>query len=143
MERQQPVLCPSSRCKDGAIVLGIVLPNQTIAYADQRFKLDASQAEAMRRNPVNPEKRFRFSTPCAQSGCTQWVNGNSGGKCGVIEEVLEAPRPDFLPKTLPGCSIRSQCRWFLQRGDEACSVCRFVVTDTAVMTEEEAAELVV
>ena len=142
MERQQPVLCPSSRCKDGAIVLGIVLPNQTIAYADQRFRIDADQAEKMRSSDVSPEKRFRFSSPCAQCGCAQWVNNGSGGKCGVIEEVLEAPLPAFLPKTLPGCSIRSQCRWHLQRGDEACSVCRYVITDTAVITEAEAAELV-
>lgn len=142
MERQQPVLCPSSQCKDGAIVLGIVLPNQTIAYADQRYKIDASQVAEMQHNAINPEKRFRFSSPCAQCGCAQWVNGKSGGKCGVIEEVLEAPRPEFLPKALPECSIRSQCRWFLQRGEEACSVCRFVITDTAIITEAEAAELV-
>jgi hypothetical protein len=145
MERQQPVLCPSSQCKDGAIVLGIVLPNQTIAYADQRFKIDAGQAAEMQRNPVTPVKRFRFSSPCAQCGCGQWIkgaNGESGGRCGVIEEVLEAPRPEFLPRTLPECSIRPQCRWFLQRGEEACSVCRYVVTDTAVITEEQAAELV-
>lgn len=142
MERQQPILCPSSRCKDGSIVLGIVLPNQTIAYADQRFKIDARQAEEMQHHEISPEKRFRFSSPCAQCGCAQWVNGKSGGKCGVIEEVLEVPQPDYLPKTLPDCSIRSQCRWHLQRGDEACSVCRYVITDTAVMTDAEVAELV-
>jgi len=123
-------------------VLGIVLPNKTVAYADQRYKLNAAQAEEMRHHEMSPEKRFRFSSPCAQCGCKQWVEGESGGKCGVIEEVLATPLPEFLPRTLPECAIRPQCRWFLQRGEEACSVCRYVVTDTAVMTEAEAAELV-
>ena len=138
MERQLPVLCPSARCKDGAILLGIVLPDQTIAYADRRFQIDARQAENLRGGAASPEKCYRFSTPCAQCGCQQW----SGGKCGVIEEVLASPPPASLPRLLPECSIRQQCRWFLQRGAEACGVCRYVITDCAVMTEEQAAELV-
>jgi hypothetical protein len=138
MERQLPVLCPSARCKDGAILLGIVLQDKTIAYADRRFPIDSEQAKNLRSAADSPEKRFRFSTPCAQGGCQQW----SGGKCGVIEEVLASPPPASLPRGLPQCSIRQQCRWFLQRGAEACGVCRYVITDSAVMTEEQAAELV-
>lgn len=138
MEKQKPVLCPSARCKDGAIVVGIVLANGSIAYADRRIRIDAGQAEQMARGAVSPEKRFRFSSPCAQRSCGQW----SDGKCGVIEEVLESPPPASLPRELPDCSIRAQCRWFLQRGEEACLVCRYVITDTAVITEAQAAELV-
>jgi hypothetical protein len=145
MDSFTPILCPSSRCKDGAIVLGIVLPNRTIAYADQRYRIDAAQAEAMQQAPISPEKRFRFSSPCAQCGCGQWQKDSSehGGHCGVIEQVLATPQPPSLPKDLPVCSIRPQCRWFVQRGEEACSVCRYVVTDTAVMTEAEAEALLV
>jgi hypothetical protein len=144
MEQQAPILCPSSRCKDGAIVLGIVLANKTIAYADQRYKIDAAEADVMQHGELRPEQRFRFSSPCAHGGCGQWVkdDGPLGGRCGVIEEVIAAPRLGSLPKELPGCSIRPQCRWFLQRSEEACMVCRFVITDTAILTEDEAAELV-
>jgi hypothetical protein len=137
MEKRQPVLCPSARCKGGAIVLGIVLPNRTIAYADRRFSIDARQAEEMRSGGLGAEERFRFASGCAACGCQQW----SQDKCGVIEEVLAVPPPASLPRTLPACSIREQCRWFLQRGAEACSVCRYVITDTAVMTVREAAAL--
>ena len=126
MEGQKPILCPSARCKDGALVLGIVLANKTIAYADRRLQLNSTQAEEMRSGAISPEKRFRFSSPCAQQGCGQW----SSGKCGVIEEVLTAPPPPSLPRELPVCSIREQCRWLVQRGAEACSVCRYVITDT-------------
>ena len=146
MEQHTPILCPSSRCKDGAIVLGIVLPNQTIAYADQRYRISAQQAAEMQQSPMNPEKRFRFSSPCAQCGCGQWQKDSSseyGGHCGVIESVLSTPQPPGLSKELPNCSIRSQCRWHAQRGEEACSVCRYVVSDTAIMTEEEAEALLV
>lgn len=145
MESFAPILCPSSRCKDGAIVLGIVLPNNTIAYADQRYSLHAQQASDMQQHPIAPEKRFRFSSPCAQCGCGQWQKDSSnehGGHCGVIESVLSTPQPPGLSKELPSCSIRTQCRWFIQRGEEACSVCRYVVTDSAIMTEAEAEALI-
>ncbi|HEY9126769.1 MAG TPA: hypothetical protein VIM62_06565 [Acidobacteriaceae bacterium] len=149
MQDHTPILCPSSRCKDGAIVLGIVLANKTIAYADQRYRIDQAQAGAMQHADISPEKRFRFSSPCAQCGCGQWIpdgqreNDPSAGRCGVIESVLATPQPLGLCKELPSCSIRPQCRWYLQRGEEACSVCRYVITDTAVMTETEAEALLV
>jgi hypothetical protein len=31
---------------------------------------------------------------------------------------------------LPECSIRPQCRWHLQSGDNACRACPEVITDT-------------
>lgn len=118
-------------------MLGIVLPNGTIAYADRRFSIDAGQAQQMRSGGIGAEERFRFASGCAACGCEQW----SQNTCGVIEEVLAVPIPASLPRTLPACSIREQCRWFLQRGAEACSVCRYVITDTAIMTHREAADL--
>jgi hypothetical protein len=147
MHQHTPILCPSSRCKDGALVLGIVLPNQTIAYADQRYRISAQQAEEMQQSALSPEKRFRFSSPCAQSGCGQWrsgpanPDGPAAGRCGVIDTVLATPHPPTLPRELPNCSIRPQCRWFVQSGEAACSICRYVVTDTAIMTESEAEAL--
>jgi hypothetical protein len=127
MERQLPVLCPSARCKDGAIVLGIILPDQTVAYADRRYQIDSHEADEMRRATISAEKQFRFAGPCAQCGCVQWNHG----KCGVIEEAIDTPGPRPIPSALPECSIRPQCRWFLQRGEEACLICPLVVTDTS------------
>jgi hypothetical protein len=106
-------------------VLGIILPDRTLAYADRRYRIDSTQAEKLRQGPLAAEKRYRFASSCAQSGCMQW----SGGKCGVIEEVLDEARPNVHLRKLPECSIRSQCRWFSQRGEESCFVCPFVVTD--------------
>jgi hypothetical protein len=138
MERQLPVLCPSAPCSDGALLLGIVLPNQTIAYVDRKLRLDAQQVKNLQATSGGAEKRFRFSSPCVQKGCQQWASG----KCGVIEEVLSLDNDTGSISRLPACSIRAQCRWYLQRGVQACGASQYFVTDTAVMTEAEAAELV-
>ncbi len=144
MERKMPVLCPSAPCKEGALLVGIVLPNRTIAYIDRKLPLDAAQArnlEATSRQAERggAESRYRFSSPCVQRGCQHW----GGGKCGVIEEVLSSDIDTASIPNLPACSIRSQCRWYLQRGGEACAACQYVVTDTAVTTEVEAAAVAV
>ena len=35
-----------------------------------------------------PERRFRFSSPCAQGGCGQWT----GSACGVIAGAMDEAR---------------------------------------------------
>lgn len=122
------LLCPSSRCQEGAILLGIVLPGGSVAFAKDRIVVDGGFVHnASREGSHPPESRFRFSTPCAGAGCHQWT----GTRCGVIESVLtEAHDVDYQSGSLPDCSIRAQCRWFDQSGVEACGVCDQVVTDT-------------
>jgi len=118
------VLCPSARLKEGAILVGIVLADGSIAFAadrlvvNQQFVENASQGRA-------PEKRFRFGDTCVKSGCMQW----KGDRCGVIDQIVEAVPLHALPSALPECSIRPQCRWFGQSGASACRVCPQVVTD--------------
>ena len=124
-------LCPSSRCKEGAILLGIVLADGKIAFAKDRLAVDGSFVQnANIEGSHPPESRFRFGSPCAQGACRQWT----GSRCGVIDAVLEESRQRNYarpPETpLPECSIRSQCRWFDQSGADACAVCDLVVTDT-------------
>ena len=124
-------LCPSSNCKEGAILLGIVLADGNVAFAKDRIVVDQDfVARATREGSHPPETRFRFSSPCAQSACKQWT----GARCGVIDSVMdETAAAGYTPavsQDLPACSIRSQCRWFSQTGAEACAVCDIVVTDT-------------
>jgi len=135
MESQKPILCPSAQCQGGAILLGIILPDRTVAYADRRLRIDAHQAQQMHLHAVAPEKSFRFSSPCAQSGCRRWREGGCAGKCGALEDALSAPLLKSLRSALPECAIRSQCRWFQQSGAKACGLCRYVATDCAVLTE--------
>lgn len=125
MPAPAPILCPSSRCQPGAILLGIVLSDGSVAFAKDRIAVDGAFVENARQGRA-PESRFRFSTPCASSGCQQWT----GNRCGVIDSVLDQVGRTGLADSLPECSIRGQCRWFDQSGSRACSICDRIVTET-------------
>jgi hypothetical protein len=136
------VLCPNARCHDGAILLGIVLPDGRVAFAEGRTTVDREFVSiATTEGSRAPERRFRFSSPCAQSGCRQWT----GTRCGVIDSAIEeataqgplgplGPLSNDVPvdQELPACGIRADCRWFRQSGADACAVCELVITETRV-----------
>jgi hypothetical protein len=121
-------LCPSARCEEGAILLGIVGKDGVVGYVRPRVAVDAEFVRRAREGRT-PEKRFRFSQPCIESGCQQWT----GDRCGVIDRVLpaaqEAGAIDTSANALPRCTIRPRCRWFAQVGRRACLVCPLVVTE--------------
>jgi hypothetical protein len=129
MDSEQ-VLCPSSRCQDGAILLGIVLPNGQVALSSERLVIDEEFVRIAHEGRA-PEKRFRFASPCVKAGCQQW----SGERCGVIDSVMESVGTQSDEMSLPDCSIRSACRWFRQSGGAACAVCPEVITDLRVDAE--------
>jgi hypothetical protein len=119
--------CPSSACQEGALLLGVMTDAGTLAYVQPPTRVNAefvSRAQALGR----PERRFRFSLPCIESGCPQWT----GSGCAVVDEVLEDAEGDepAVPAQLPHCAIRSSCRWYSQRGAAACAVCPLIVADT-------------
>ena len=120
------VLCPSYRCVDEALLLGIVQPSGTVALAEQPISIDATFVETAKRGR-SPEARFRFAGPCQQCACRQWADG----RCGVIDKVL-AKREQPALDDLPACAIRPSCRWYLQRGGAACHACPEVITDLSM-----------
>jgi len=118
------VLCPSARMKEGAILVGIVLADGQIAFSADRLIVNRGFLENARRGR-SPEKRFRFGDVCVKAGCKQWADAG----CGVVEQILAGASLSERHPELPNCSIRSQCRWYFQRGADACKVCTLVVTD--------------
>jgi hypothetical protein len=75
----------------------------------------------------HPERRFRFAGPCAEGSCPQWT----GCGCAIADLAADATgveRPS-RPVRLPKCSIRGTCRWFHQRGADACATCPLIVAD--------------
>lgn len=123
-------LCPSARCEDGAILLGVIQPNGQVAYfghsiGEGALVVDEEFAERARRGRA-PEKRFRFASACVECGCKQWT----GTRCGVIDRVLDLAEEEDATAALPRCGIRPRCRWFQQSGPDACAVCPLIVTDT-------------
>jgi hypothetical protein len=120
-----PRTCPSARCEEGAVLVGIVSPDGMVAYITPQVRVDQPFVERARQGRT-PEARFRFAQPCIESGCGHWV----ADRCDVIEQAVQSPklsRPADGSQPLPRCSIRASCRWFAQRGSEACAVCSLVV----------------
>ncbi len=135
MSDEKPVLCPSSRCEPGAILLGVVQADGRVGFLKQLMVVDQEFADIAREGRA-PEKRFRFSSPCLKAACKQWT----GSRCGVIDDVSECVGDDQRLDGLPECSIRPQCRWYRQNGAEACSVCPLVVTDLLVEEDGDPGE---
>ena len=125
---ESPILCPSWRCEAGASLIGIVLPDGTVAFSKDKIVIDESFVEVARQGR-SPEKRFRFSSTCKRAACVQWTDGKCGIADVVIREHQERTADPNEPFVLPECSIRPLCRWHLQSGDEACRACPEVITD--------------
>jgi hypothetical protein len=114
--------CPSGRCRDQALLIGIVRPDGSVAYLGAPLEID-EEFVAIAARGRTPESRFRFSEPCAQGACGHWAED----RCGLVEQLMEAAPTSGSDGSLPRCGIRSTCVWFAQRGSAACAVCPHVV----------------
>ena len=93
----------------------------TTLAADESF-LAAAQTQAA------PAARIRFAPTCVENDCAHW----SGGGCallGRIAQLLAKAGAPVKPSPAYDCSIRHDCRWRRQRGDEACGICGFVARE--------------
>ncbi|MFZ1527573.1 MAG: hypothetical protein WAT19_02405 [Ferruginibacter sp.] len=118
-------LCPSTTCHEGAVILGVVQGNETVALLNAGLIADQDFVKKVKEQG-SPEKRFRFADTCRKCGCRQWT----GSECGVIKEFSEANiHLNGNEHELPNCIIRPRCRWYSQEGANACQICPFVITD--------------
>ncbi|MEN9612637.1 MAG: hypothetical protein RLZZ628_3451 [Bacteroidota bacterium] len=117
----QGLLCPSAPLYEGARLLGVVNQTGTVDLLTTPLELDDDFIFAALQGR-SPEKRFRFVHKCVKSACEKW----DGHACGVAKTVLEKIEPQDWISTLPECGIRSQCRWYVQEGENACRVCPLV-----------------
>jgi hypothetical protein len=130
--------CPSARCQEGAILLGIAGTNGVVGYLSQRLEVDRDFVTKAREGR-SPERRFRFAGPCVEGDCAQW----DGKRCGVIDMAVDAQQNGVVPTLdlpLPRCAIRATCRWFSQLGPKACAVCPLIVTDNRQSTRANTSE---
>lgn len=124
-------LCPSARAEEGALLLGVVGPDQSVRMLLEPELLTPELTEAIAAVDES-EKHVRLANRCVKSGCNQW----QGGRCGVIDKVMAVNQHLTASRALPVCGIRSQCRWYQQSGPPACTVCLFIVTDATQTSEE-------
>jgi hypothetical protein len=123
-------LCPSAPAQEGAILVGVVRSDGSIAHIRDRIRVNREFLEIARLGR-SPEKRFRFGSPCQESACGQWMNGS----CSLPSRLSEVI-PDSGRTELSQCAIRAQCRWFHQAGVDACRMCTWVVTSNGSQTNE-------
>lgn len=126
--------CPSSVASEGSVLLGMINKNGTLGYIANKTIVTGDLLENLNKTE-EPEKHFRFSSNCVESGCRQW----NSGKCSVIKSIIHANEDIELEEQLPNCSIRASCRWYFQEGAKACSFCPYIITN---MLEERKAERV-
>ena len=130
-EKDDPLRCPSAPATNGALLIGIIETDGHVVNLGTPLPIDDAFIETARANGP-PEERFRFSSPCQTDRCCHW----KGHQCGLIGELCESAREKSLideeasADGLPRCAIRAECRWWSQRGRDACTVCPLVVTDT-------------
>ena len=122
--KNEPLSCPSARCEDGSVILGLVRENGIVSIANERIIVDREFVQIARLGR-KPEKRFRFASNCVTKDCHHW----NKGRCSVIDKVIKILEPKELPDELSDCPIRYNCRWFNQCGAKACLVCPEVITD--------------
>jgi hypothetical protein len=122
--QNRKILCPSTPAKEGAVLLGIVDKDGTLAYIPDKMEIDSGFIEIAEKGRAL-EKRFRFSNKCAGKGCQNWIQGN----CIVPKVMSQLIKTEIEFFSLPSCSIRNDCRWYLQEGASACGICPFVRTE--------------
>lgn len=96
----EPRLCPSSTADEGALLIGLVQEDGTVGIMGRLLQVDAAFLDTARKGR-EPEKRFRFASPCRKSDCREWGDG----RCGVIDRVLTLIAPEGDVALLP-CGIR-------------------------------------
>lgn len=132
MITEQNVLCPSAKAETGAILLGVITPQEQVALLTEQVVINQEFIDAVSQEK-SPESQFRFANRCVKTGCQQWASG----QCGVIDSVMKVnPNLQVQDAYLPVCSIRSQCRWYQQVGANACVVCPFIITNSQELNED-------
>jgi hypothetical protein len=126
----EKIMCPSNKLKQGSLLLGARQDDGTVAIFPQALAVDAEFINLAQNHPTPPEERFRFTNKCIEGGCKQWT----GSECGVVNNAVKFLNAVAEIDPRFPCSIRSNCRWFLQKQYDACKICPYILTE---ITEAE------
>lgn len=116
--------CPSAQPDmNGALLFGVVTETpegSVVGYLNR--PLAASGWAKEMAGTLEPTEVFRFAAPCAEGRCVHY----SGSECSLAERVTHVPVA--IKMRLPKCAIRPRCRWWKERGIEACRRCPTIIT---------------
>jgi hypothetical protein len=80
--------------------------------------------------PVPPTQVLRLAAPCQENACSHF----DGADCRLATKLVQLI--PAVTQSLPPCRIRPDCRWFVQEGRAACTVCPQIVTYSINPSEE-------
>ena len=112
-------LCPSGRCRPGAVLLGIRGVDGRLVYSPGLGPIDTESAHQLCANGGSSSSRF--IEPSLEKGCANWSNES----CGVAT-AASLHIENTSTANLPSCGIRHQCRWFDQEGPAICHLCPLI-----------------
>lgn len=117
MKTPAKFLCPSAPpFFDSAVAIGVSQGTEgerRVAYLRNPIPAD----ELIRTLDSHEQiGRFRFAAEC-QSRCLHF----NEQRCALVDQIVKILPAEVTP--LPECGIRPSCRWFEQRGREACFRC--------------------
>lgn len=105
------VLCPSQAPEEGTLVIGVIRDDGSIARTSEPRPVPVDLTNAQ-------QARLRLAGPCRRTGCDYWA-----GSCQLAGAIVVRGGVDG---DLPPCHIRNRCRWSIEQGAAACSVCDVV-----------------
>lgn len=131
-QKSPELLCPSAPASlDGAVVFGVQTPGEAgaeVVYLEEVVPYGPEVGALTA--PLRPTEVLRIAAPCQKDGCSHW----GGDACSLVERIVGLVPVASL--TLPACRIRPSCRWFAEKGREACRRCSSIVTQDEAPTDE-------
>lgn len=126
VSNKNPLLCPSAQPEMAhAVIFGIVggsFSEPRVGFVDEPQPVTEELLSLP--ESIQPTEVFRIAAPCAERQCQHFVVG----ACNLARRLVQ-----ILPTTesqVPSCSIRRECRWWVQEGKAACLRCPQIVTRT-------------
>jgi len=117
-----PILCPSQSTVDGSVVLGHITPGDSLVRTSGADSPDAD-------TPTPEGSSVRLVGDCRHERCAYWSDS-----CQLAGAIID--ESDSTGE-LPVCSIRKQCRWWLEHGRAACGTCSLVSYTMHLSAEAE------
>jgi len=157
-------MCPSTTAANATVFLGMITPQRRVAYLTPAIATTPELLESLAANTGDSgplESQYRLAGPCVTGGCGFWTGSQCGlgqrladSFAEVTEQARESPSDyssqhadngstsikhgadanDAARMQIPKCAIRGTCRWFAEQGPTICRACRFVVTDSRVLS---------
>ncbi len=126
--------CPSGAAdRPESVVLGVRSgADGGVSYLDE--PLPAAEVMSMVPEGIEPRRILRFASHC-EATCANRV----GSECGLINRISAVPAPPHAA-AVPRCHLRTKCKWWQQKGVDACHRCPAV--STMMLADDELGNLV-